>query len=129
MIRQKILFLVALTALLAGCSSQKGRNEKNVEATFIGQTEKKVEDGVPQLAVKKYTLPNGLRILVAPNDKLPTFSFYIHYGVGAKHEIPGITGSSHFLEHMMFKGSLKVMVGSLMLIRQTMPQFTMKIFP
>jgi len=64
-----------------------------------------VIDGVPLLEIKKYVLPNGLRILLAPNNKLPTFSFYLHYGVGAKHEVPGITGSSHFLEHMMFKGA------------------------
>jgi zinc protease len=66
---------------------------------------KKINEGIPQLAIKKYALSNGLRILLIPNDKLPTFSIYIHYGVGAKHEVAGITGSSHFLEHMMFKGA------------------------
>ncbi len=101
----KIFISMLLAAYLVSCSSQKGQSDKDSEAKFIAATEKKVVDGVPQLDIKKYQLPNGLRILVAPNDKLPTFSFYIHYGVGAKHETPGITGSSHFLEHMMFKGA------------------------
>ncbi len=90
-----------------GCSSSKDKKQQPVEtkAKFVDATDKKIVDGIPQLGIKKYILPNGLRILLVPNDKLPTFSFYIHYGVGAKHEVPGITGASHFLEHMMFKGA------------------------
>lgn len=95
-----------ILALAIGCSSSKDKNDSVIsKATFVESTEKKIVDGIPQLGIKKYILPNGLRILLVANDKLPTFSFYIHYGVGSKDEVPGITGSSHFLEHMMFKGA------------------------
>ena len=45
--------------------------------------------------------------LIVPNHKLPIFSLYLFYKVGGKNEVPGITGASHFLEHMMFKGAKK----------------------
>lgn len=45
--------------------------------------------------------------LIIPNHKLPIFSLYFFYKVGGKNEVPGITGASHFLEHMMFKGAKK----------------------
>lgn len=101
-----VVFLLGLNILLtSSCSSSKEKAPVKAQAQFLESTDKKMVDGIPQLAIKKYILPNGLKILLAPNDKLPTFSFYLHYGVGAKHEVPGITGSSHFLEHMMFKGA------------------------
>lgn len=101
----RVIFLLLMVAGF-GCTSSKNKKQQEAQkAKFVEATEKKVVEGVPQLEIKKFILPNGLRVLLAPNDKLPTFSFYIHYGVGAKHEVPGITGSSHFLEHMMFKGA------------------------
>ena len=45
--------------------------------------------------------------LIVENHKLPIFSLYFFYKVGGKNEVPGITGASHFLEHMMFKGAKK----------------------
>ncbi len=63
------------------------------------------------LNVKKKTLENGLTILVVENKKLPIFSYYTYFKVGSKFEAPGITGSSHLLEHMMFKGAKKYGAG------------------
>lgn len=105
MVGHKILSVFILSALINSCSSSKNKGKESTHAKFVDATEKQVIDGIPLLTIKKYILPNGLKILLVPNDKLPTFSFYLHYGVGAKHETPGITGSSHFLEHMMFKGA------------------------
>lgn len=59
------------------------------------------------LSVKEVKLDNGLTALIVPDHKLPIFSLYIFYKVGGKNEVPGITGASHFLEHMMFKGAKK----------------------
>lgn len=58
-----------------------------------------------QLKVKKYTLSNGLRLLIYENRQLPLFSFQTFFDVGGRHESSGTTGATHFLEHMMFKGS------------------------
>ncbi|GAB4010266.1 MAG: pitrilysin family protein [Bdellovibrio sp.] len=59
------------------------------------------------LDVKKKVLPNGLKILVVENHRLPIISYYTFYNVGGRHEGPGTTGATHFLEHMMFKGAKK----------------------
>ncbi len=59
------------------------------------------------LKVKKYTLRNGLRVLIYENHRLPIFSYYTFFKVGGRHEGPGTTGATHFLEHMMFKGAKK----------------------
>jgi zinc protease len=57
--------------------------------------------------VHKEVLPNGLTVLLVENKKLPIFTYYTFYKVGGKFETQGITGASHFLEHMMFKGAKK----------------------
>jgi zinc protease len=57
------------------------------------------------LNVEEIKLDNGMTALIVPNHKLPIFSLYFFYKVGGKNETPGITGASHFLEHMMFKGA------------------------
>ncbi|MDD4050992.1 MAG: pitrilysin family protein [candidate division Zixibacteria bacterium] len=61
--------------------------------------------GEVQLDVKEKTLSNGMRILVVENHIAPVISTYIRFRVGAVDEHNGITGISHFLEHMLFKGT------------------------
>lgn len=55
--------------------------------------------------VKKKVLSNGLRVLVIENPNVPIFSYYTFFDVGGRYERKGTTGGTHFLEHMMFKGS------------------------
>ena len=55
--------------------------------------------------VKKFTLKNGLKVLIVERSLSPTVSFYIRYKVGAADEADGRTGTAHFLEHMLFKGT------------------------
>ena len=50
-------------------------------------------------------LDNGLKILVIEEHKSPAATFQVWYRVGSRNEAPGKTGVSHFLEHMMFKGT------------------------
>lgn len=59
------------------------------------------------LDVKKFTLDNGLRLLVYENNRLPIVSYYTFFDVGGRYEENGTTGATHFLEHMMFKGAKK----------------------
>jgi zinc protease len=54
------------------------------------------------------TLPNGLKVILLENPKAPLITFQIWYRVGSRNEEWGKTGLSHFLEHMMFKGTEKV---------------------
>lgn len=57
--------------------------------------------------VKSFTLKNGMKILVAEDSSIPNANMYLFYKVGSRNEHPGITGLSHFFEHMMFNGAKK----------------------
>ena len=61
-----------------------------------------------QLKVERHTLPNGLVVLTHEDHSVPTVTFWQWYRVGSRNESPGITGISHFFEHMMFNGSKQV---------------------
>ncbi len=60
-----------------------------------------------QIAVESKTLSNGLKVLVQEDDSIPNIAFYTFYKVGSRNEHEGITGLSHFFEHMMFNGAKK----------------------
>ena len=51
------------------------------------------------------TLANGLQIIVWPDADIPNVAWYHWVKVGSRNERPGITGISHFFEHMMFQGT------------------------
>ncbi len=56
-------------------------------------------------SVHKTTLNNGLTVVLKEMHHAPVASFMIWYRVGSRHEKPGVTGISHWVEHMMFKGT------------------------
>jgi zinc protease len=57
--------------------------------------------------IKTFTLKNGMKFLVAEDNSIPNANMYLFYKVGSRNEHPGITGLSHFFEHMMFNGANK----------------------
>jgi len=57
--------------------------------------------------VKSFTLDNGMKVLVLEDHSIPNANLYLFWKVGSRNEVPGITGLSHFFEHMMFNGSRK----------------------
>ena len=57
--------------------------------------------------VKTFTLKNGMQIIVLEDNSIPNVAMYLFYKVGSRNEYPGITGISHFFEHMMFNGAKK----------------------
>ncbi|HEY6548765.1 MAG TPA: insulinase family protein, partial [Vicinamibacteria bacterium] len=59
----------------------------------------------PQIAVEELSLPNGMRFLLFERHESPTVAAGWLARVGSANERPGITGLSHFFEHMMFKGT------------------------
>jgi len=61
----------------------------------------KVED------VKTFTLENGMKFFVLEDHSIPNANMYFFFKVGSRNEYPGITGLSHFFEHMMFHGAKK----------------------
>jgi zinc protease len=62
---------------------------------------------LPQFEVIRFTLSNGLRVVLQPDSRIPMISYHTWYRVGSKDEQPGHTGAAHMLEHMMFKGGKK----------------------
>jgi zinc protease len=69
--------------------------------------------GVRRPRVRSLTLSNGLRVLLAPDASSPTVSVWVWYRVGSKNEWPGVTGASHWVEHMLFEGSPKYRKGDI----------------
>ncbi len=57
--------------------------------------------------VKSFTLKNGMKFLVVEDFTIPNANMYLFYKVGSRNEYQGITGLSHFFEHMMFNGAKK----------------------
>ncbi len=57
--------------------------------------------------VTEYRLKNGLKVLLLPNDSAPVVTVLVLYKVGSRNEAVGFTGATHFLEHMLFKGTNK----------------------
>lgn len=55
--------------------------------------------------ITEYRLPNGLQVLLIPDDTKPTTTVNVTYRVGSRHESYGETGMAHLLEHLIFKGS------------------------
>ncbi len=60
---------------------------------------------VPNLKYEKYTLPNGLEVILREDHRLPMVAVDLWYHVGPVNEKAGRTGFAHLFEHMMFEGS------------------------
>ncbi len=65
-------------------------------------------EGIPRIHFTEYTLENGLKIVLSPNDRIPLVHVSLHYRVGSSYEPPGLSGFAHLFEHMMFQGSANV---------------------
>ncbi|GAC1448613.1 MAG: pitrilysin family protein [Isosphaeraceae bacterium] len=60
---------------------------------------------ITDLKVEKYTLPNGLEVVLHEDHTTPVVGVNIWYKVGSKNEKKGRTGFAHLFEHLMFQGS------------------------
>ena len=66
--------------------------------------------GIPRIQFEKYTLPNGLQVILHEDHSVPLVSVNVWYHVGSGDEDPGRTGFAHLFEHVMFMGSQNVPV-------------------
>ena len=67
----------------------------------------------PPSDLRTFTLDNGLTIFLKEKHDAPIASFWTWYRVGSRNEIPGLTGISHWVEHMQFKGTPSIAKGSI----------------
>ncbi len=65
----------------------------------------------PRISFEKYTLPNGLQVILHEDHSTPIVAVNTWYLVGSADEQPGRTGFAHLFEHIMFMGSQNVPVG------------------
>lgn len=100
---KKIIFLASLWPVLAFAQGIP----KTLPPKKIAVSNTAAEPIKIQFPVEKYTLDNGLTVLLAEDHSVPMVSFHTWYRVGSRDEKEGVTGAAHMFEHMMFKGSKK----------------------
>ncbi|MBF0344232.1 MAG: insulinase family protein [Nitrospirae bacterium] len=81
--------------------------EKSQLEVATQESKQEVGDKQPDIELRpqEYFLDNGLKVLLVEDHKATIATFQIWYKVGSINEMPGETGLSHMLEHMMFKGT------------------------
>ena len=97
--------LLALPALLLSLNSGLPASAADAVAPASNATT------LPKIAFEKYTLPNGLDVILVENHKLPVTAVNLWYHVGPANELPGLTGFAHLFEHMMFAATRHVARG------------------
>lgn len=80
----------------------KGAEEKPAEAP------KKDSPAVPEIGFERYTLDNGLEVILHRDPSAPLVAVSVWYHVGSGDEVAGRSGFAHLFEHMMFQGSKHV---------------------
>src|SRR5690349_1977315 len=65
-----------------------------------------------RIPFEKYSLANGLTVILSEDHTTPTIAVEVIYHVGSKNEVPGHTGFAHMFEHVMFTGSGHVPYGT-----------------
>lgn len=100
-IRFSSLLLFAFLLVVSGCQRSTGAISKR-------------EDNTASFSIdyEKYTLPNGLDVILHKDDSDPIVSIAILFNVGSNREKPGRTGFAHFFEHMLFQSSENVGKGN-----------------
>jgi zinc protease len=79
-----------------------------VAATIATPAAQNRASTIPRVAAEKYTLPNGLEVILSRRPELPMVAVNLWYHVGPAHEAAGRTGFAHLFEHMMFQASKHV---------------------
>jgi zinc protease len=95
--RAFISLLAALLLAIAGLTTSFAQNRGAAASADI-----------PRIQFEKYTLPNGLEVILSPKRGLPMVAVNLWYHVGPANEEKGRTGFAHLFEHMMFQSSKHV---------------------
>ena len=92
---RRLIRLAAVLVLISGCRASAPSSESGSVA-------------IPQIAIEKHTLDNGLGVMLVEDHRLPRVAVSVWYHVGPANEEPGRTGFAHLFEHMMFQQSKHV---------------------
>jgi zinc protease len=97
--RSRTLTVITLMVLTCSVAAQRPASSSATGSDAI------------QISFEKYTLPNGLTVILSLDRTTPTVAVNVWYHVGSKNEVPGRTGFAHLFEHVMFTGSGHVPYG------------------
>lgn len=100
--RLTISILGALALTCAGAWAQGAKDAPKAAPASAGAPD------LPRIEFEKYTLPNGLEVILSRDTRLPLVAVNLWYHVGPANEEPGRTGFAHLFEHMMFQRSKNV---------------------
>ncbi|MBN8923714.1 MAG: peptidase M16 [Rhodanobacter sp. 68-29] len=89
------LLIAGLLSVTGGVAPELARAAQSTPATH----------GIPEIAYTRFTLPNGLTVVVHEDHKAPVVAVSIWYHIGSADEPKGKTGFAHLFEHLMFSGS------------------------
>src|SRR5580704_16151945 len=109
-LRSRLLILclsiaVAAVSVLSQDTAKKVTPQKAPPKSAGTSANASAQIALPTIKFEKYTLPNGLDVILSEDHRLPLVSTNIWYHVGPANELPGRTGFAHLFEHMMFAGS------------------------
>src|SRR5262245_63593981 len=96
--RAFVSLFIALALAIAGLTTSSAQNRGGAVASA----------DIPKIAFEKYTLPNGLEVILSQKPGLPMVAVNLWYHVGPANEDRGRTGFAHLFEHMMFQSSKHV---------------------
>lgn len=98
---------LSLLAPLAWLATPALALDHHGEAPAGPQPNVSAADLVDQVSIpyERFTLDNGLRVIVHEDRKAPVVAVSVWYHVGSRHEPEGQTGFAHLFEHLMFNGS------------------------
>src|SRR5882672_10116847 len=100
-----ICFLAGYGVIPAhGDEPSRAKADANIAAKSVAQ----LYDGI-----RTETLPNGLKVYLRPIPESPVVTLMVAYKVGSADEDLDSTGLSHYLEHLMFKGTEKIAPGDI----------------
>lgn len=95
----RTLTLLSILIFIVSCAKQPAKENLNIE-------------------FEKYTMPNGLQVILHTDHSDPVISYAIMYHTGSSREMPGKTGFAHLFEHLLFGGSENVAPGKFDLIME-----------
>ena len=91
--------------LVAGLTTPSAQTPQAPSATTARSSS---ANEIPRIPFEKYTLPNGLEVILSQKPGIPMTAVNLWYHVGPANEEPGRTGFAHLFEHMMFQSSKHV---------------------
>jgi zinc protease len=96
---------VALPSLLPATRAEEVKIEGDTTTVQSEQLPTGVTFVTEAEGIREYKLANGMKVLLVENRVAPVATVLVVYKVGSRNEAVGYTGSTHLLEHMMFKGT------------------------